>query len=90
MQDVLRQTDAMFDRMRGIEQRLAGAGVDGVASLARMFEQLHAALDAVPLDEIDTTLADVERARRALDTIGRDLARLRRLKLSVGTVATES
>jgi curved DNA-binding protein CbpA len=84
MQDVLRRTEAMFEAVRGIDQRLAGAGFEGVSAIARLFEQLHTALDAVSIDEIDSTIADVERARQSLDTVGGDLARLRRLKLSLG------
>jgi len=88
MQDVLRRTEAMFEAVRGIDQRLAGAGFEGVSAIARLFEQLHTALDAVSVDEIDSTMADVEKARQALDTVGRDLGRLRRLKLSLGDGAS--
>ena len=89
MQDVLRRTEAMFEAVRGIDQRLAGAGFEGVSAIARLFEQLHTALDAVSIDEIDSTIADVERARQSLDTVGRDLTRLRRLKLSIGDGASD-
>lgn len=88
MQDVLRRTEAMFEAVRGIDQRLAGAGFEGVGAIARLFEQLHTALDAVSVDEIDSTMADVERARQSLDSVARDLARLRRLKLSLGDGAS--
>jgi curved DNA-binding protein CbpA len=84
MQDILRRTDAMFEAVRGIEQRLAGAGFDGVGAVAQLFEQLHAALEGVSVGEIDSTLVDIDSARQALDGISRDLVRLRRLKVSLG------
>jgi hypothetical protein len=83
MQDMLRRTDALFEAMRGIDQRLAGAGLDGVSSVTRMFEQLQTALQAVELGEIDSTLADIDRARRDLDTMSRELTQLRALKVSL-------
>jgi hypothetical protein len=84
MQDMLRRTDAMFEAMRGIDQRLASAGLDGVSSVTRMFEQLHTALQAIELGEIDATLADIDRARRDLDVMSRELTQLRQLKVSLG------
>jgi len=88
MQDVLRRTEAVFEAVRGLDQRLKGAGFEGVAAIARLFEQLHSALDTVSVDEIDSTLADVDRARQTLDAVGLDLGRLRRLKLSLGDGAS--
>jgi hypothetical protein len=84
MQDMLRRTDALFEAMRGIDQRLAGAGLDGVSSVTRVFEQLHTALQTIELGEIDSTLADIDRARRDLDTMSRELTQLRQLKVSLG------
>ncbi len=84
MEDVLRQSVSMLEAVQGIERRLSGAGFDGVSAIARLFDQLHAALDVVSLEEIDSTLADIDRTRRALDTVTRDLTRLKRLKQTLG------
>lgn len=84
MEDVLKRSVSMLEAVQGIERRLAGAGFEGVAAIAKLFDQLHAALDAVSMEEIDATMADIDRTRRALDTVGRDLGRLRRLKQTLG------
>lgn len=83
MDDVLRRSVSMLEAVRGIDQRLAGAGFDGVEAVAKAFEQLHKAVAGVSLQEIDATLGDIDQTRRALDTISRDLTRLRRLKQSL-------
>ena len=80
MDDVLRRSAAMLESVQEIDQRLAGAGLNGVTAVAKLFEQLHVALEAIPMEEIDAALADIDRTRRTLDGMGRDLTRLRRLK----------
>jgi hypothetical protein len=84
MEDVLRRSVSMLETVQGIERRLSGTGFDGVSAIARMFDQLHAALDVVSLEEIDSTLGDIDRTRRALDAVTRDLTRLKRLKQTLG------
>lgn len=84
MHDVLRKKGALFDAVRAIEQRLGGPGPDGMSSVARKFEQLHGALGTIGIEEIDATLEDIDRARRELDAMTRDLTRLRQLKESLG------
>jgi hypothetical protein len=84
MNDVLRRTDAMLAGIRDIDQRLTGAGIEGVGAVAKLYEQLHSALAAVSVEEIDSTLGEIDSTRRSLDTIARDLGRLRRLKLTFG------
>jgi curved DNA-binding protein CbpA len=90
MDDVLRRSVTMLEAVKQIDQRLAGAGFDGVGAVAKLFEQLHGALQMISVDEIDSTLADIDRTRRALDTVSRDLTRLRRLKQSIGDGGTGS
>jgi DnaJ-domain-containing protein 1 len=87
MQDVLVRTGAMVEAVQDIDRRLAGAGVQGVGAVGELYERLDAALAAVRLEEIDATLADIERATRALAAMGRDLGRLRHLKLALGGAA---
>jgi hypothetical protein len=84
MYDMLRKKGALFDAIHGIEQRLGGPGLDGMSSVARKFEQLHGALRTIGIEEIDATLEDIDRARRELDAMTRDLTRLRQLKESLG------
>ena len=88
MEDVLRRSVTMLEAVQGIERRLSGAGFDGVGAIARLFDQLHAALESVSMEEIDTTLDDIDRTRRALDAVSRDLTRLRRLKQTLSDGAT--
>lgn len=83
MDDVLRRSASMLEAVRGIDQRLSGAGFEGVEAIAHVFEQLHKALATVSLQEIDSTLTDIDETRRALNTISRDLTRLRKLKQSL-------
>ena len=84
MDNLLERTDALLGTVRGIDQRLVGSGFEGVSGVARLFEQLHKALAAVSIQEIDATLADIDRTRRAFDSMSRDLGRLRLLKQSLG------
>ena len=80
-----RFTEAVLRFSGGVQRRMSEAGVEGVAGVMALYNQLRGALGKVTGDELDWAAGEVSRLIDSLTRIGDDLQRLKALKVMLDT-----
>lgn len=85
MEEMIRQAEAVLRFSGEVQRRMSEAGVEGVAGVMALYNQLRSALGKVNGDELEWAAGEVTRLINSLTKIGDDLQRLKALKVMLDT-----
>jgi len=80
LEETIQQAEAIFRLTQEVDRRLAECGINVSTELLAIYRQLRAALDRVPLPELEWARQETQRLEERLQALGGELEHLCALK----------